>query len=62
MLLHQRMRALRACGHADWLKCRFCGRYDAPDQMYVSPSGRGHHRDCHNRQKREQRALMEVRS
>ena len=30
MLLHQRMRALRACGHASWRKCNFCGEYDKP--------------------------------
>lgn len=26
-LLHQRMRALEACGHADWRLCQLCGKY-----------------------------------
>lgn len=44
-LLHQRTDALRACGHADWLKCRFCKKYDALDRLYIN--GRVHdHRSC----------------
>ena len=48
MFLHQRQRALKACGHASWLKCRFCGQHDDPLKMYVAPNGRGHHRECAN--------------
>lgn len=33
MLLHQRARALDACGHADWLKCSYCGKYDDPRNL-----------------------------
>lgn len=33
MLLQRRGRALRACGHADWLKCRHCGKYGDPATM-----------------------------
>ena len=32
-LLHQRMRALKACGHANWRKCPFCKQYDDTDRM-----------------------------
>ena len=32
-LLHRRTRAYDACGHADWLKCSYCGRYDAPENL-----------------------------
>lgn len=46
-LLHKRMRAYQACGHANWLKCWICKQYDDPQNMYVSPSGnRGRHRNC----------------
>lgn len=27
-LLHKRQRALDACGHTDWRKCRYCGQWD----------------------------------
>jgi hypothetical protein len=32
-LLHRRMRAYAACGHADWYKCAYCGHYDDPSLM-----------------------------
>jgi hypothetical protein len=54
-LLHQRMRALRACGHADWLKCKFCKQYDAPENLYVSPCGSVHHPRCVNEYHRNRR-------
>ncbi len=34
-LLHQRLDAYRACGHADWLRCIFCGQHDAPERVVV---------------------------
>ena len=46
-LIHQRMRALEACGNANYLKCRFCKQYDDPKNMYVTKTGRtGTHRAC----------------
>lgn len=48
-LLHRRMRALDACGHADWLKCSICGKYDDPQNLriYTSDGGpRGRHKEC----------------
>jgi hypothetical protein len=36
-LLHQRQRALRACGNANWKKCRFCKQYDDPKKMAERP-------------------------
>ena len=35
--LHQRTRALQACGHANWLKCHICKQYDVPANMYIYP-------------------------
>jgi hypothetical protein len=45
-LLHRRMRAYDACGHADWRKCRFCKQYDAPEKLYISPQGSIQHNPC----------------
>lgn len=54
-LLHKREAALTACGHANWLKCSFCGEYDDPKNLYTfksrSRSGslgslKGHHTKC----------------
>ena len=48
-LLHQRMRALEASGHADWLKCRHCKKYDSPENLSVSKDRpRGAHKLCTN--------------
>lgn len=48
-LLHQRLRAWKACGHASWLLCSFCGQYDDPKNMYVFKKRRtGRHRSCAN--------------
>ena len=43
-LLHRRMRALAACGHADWRKCKFCKQYDVPENLH----GKNHdfHSEC----------------
>lgn len=32
-LLHQRMRAVAACGNANWLPCKRCHQYADPDEM-----------------------------
>ena len=34
-LLHRRLRALIACGHKNWEKCRECKKYDDPETMTV---------------------------
>lgn len=44
-LLHKRQRALEQCGHPEWLKCRFCKTYDAPENV-VSSGNNVHHRKC----------------
>lgn len=56
VLLHQRMRALEVCGHADWLKCAHCKQYDDPKNMYVREARhQAYHRECHAAYKREKR-------
>lgn len=49
ILIHQRMRALDACGHADWPRCEICTRHDEPQNMadYSKPHrARFMHRSC----------------
>ncbi len=48
MYLHQRQRALKSCGHASWLKCRYCGTYDDPANLILEKNGYGRHRKCIN--------------
>lgn len=47
MLIHRRTRALAACGHADWLICTICHRYDAPENLSVGKKRGARHRACH---------------
>lgn len=55
-LLHQRQRAYEACGHADWLKCSYCGQYDDPKNLYIRKNKRqGWHRSCQNSHKQSGR-------
>ena len=47
-LIHARMRALQACGNANWMLCPFCGRHDDPARMYVYPNrNAAKHRECY---------------
>jgi hypothetical protein len=46
-LLHKRTRALKACGHADWRRCRLCGQWDDPQDLRIySASGSARHPGC----------------
>jgi hypothetical protein len=58
MLLHQRQRALEACGHAGWRKCKFCKEYDDPTNLYIIGS-HVHHRKCAAKYERERRGKNE---
>lgn len=51
-LLHQRLRALRACGQADWRRCTFCGEYADPSELKIGKA-MAYHRDCKNAYRRE---------
>jgi len=55
MLLEARGRALRACGHADWVRCSFCGQYGAPGSSVYTPPGSSwhYHRECRNARRRK---------
>ena len=54
-LIHARMRALDACGNANWLKCWICKRYDSRENLYVSKSTpvKAQHRSCHAKRQLE---------
>ena len=52
MLLHQRMRAYKACGQANWRKCCICKTWDDPKNLkFNSSSSSGAHSDCSNKYK-----------
>ena len=56
MLLHQRIIALKECGHAGWVKCKFCKKHDTPENLFMIPkSNQGYHRKCHNKYERDRR-------
>lgn len=60
VLLHQRTRALDACGHADWRKCRFCKVWEPPTALKLYTNPRSHrtqafHHDCEVTNQRERR-------
>lgn len=53
-LIELRTRAYRACGHADWLKCWVCQKWDDPVNMFVRKNRpAAHHRECFNKRERD---------
>lgn len=55
MLLHRRMRARDACGHAHWRRCPICKAYDAPENLYINGK-MARHRLCHAKAEKERKA------
>jgi hypothetical protein len=53
------MRALDACGHADWRLCKYCKQYGDPATMHVT-SAVVYHRPCAARESRQRRAAKRV--
>ena len=50
-LLHRRERARELAGNPNWLKCRFCGLWDDPKNMYAWKTKHkpyAEHRACRN--------------
>jgi len=48
--LHMRLRALKACGHANWIRCCYCKEYDDPKNLYIRPDRlQGRHVECHKK-------------
>lgn len=49
LLLHARMRSYKACGHATWRKCIYCGKYDNIQNMIYSKSRHYFHKRKNNK-------------
>ena len=47
LFIHQRTRAFRNSGHADWRKCQFCKKYDDPENLIIRKTS-AYHRKCEN--------------
>ena len=52
-LLHRRLRALKECGNANWVKCLLCKKWDDPINLYIysvkgNPTPRAYHRECNS--------------
>jgi len=63
--LHRRVRALRACGNINWIKCSICKKYDNPSNLYLYKTHGctvGYHNRCHadkekNRRHRNEKTI-----
>lgn len=54
LLLHVRAKAVEAGFPAHWRKCKSCKRFDALENFYIRPSGRGYiHPSCQTKYRRE---------
>ena len=69
-LLHRRLRALKACGNANWNRCCFCGEYDDPgnvvsrhdkNQFQHPQCYRDYHNNLHHRRMDEDPSYREKR-
>jgi len=54
MSLHQRTRAYKACGNANWRKCIRCKKYDDPINLLMRKSDQmSYHKECERKYNRE---------
>lgn len=61
-MMHRWERAIAACGHSDWRKCRYCKQWGPSDTMRYNDTRYAHtitgiHRECatiHRRQRRKE--------
>lgn len=59
--LHARQRAFEQCGHSSWRKCCLCHEWDAPENLYITPTGKqAYHRECGNEKQRTLKALRKL--
>lgn len=56
LLLHQRLRALEACGNANYRRCPFCKTYDDPSLMVACNATMLCHRACRTAKDKQRRA------
>lgn len=55
LFIHQRMRAFKACGNANWRKCTFCKQYDDPNNLTISGGNYVYHKKCATERERRKR-------
>lgn len=59
-LLHKRINAYKASGHANWLKCPYCRKHDDPQNMRMKNLASGYlvgiHNECQNAYRKQKRA------
>ncbi len=69
-LLHRRQAAFDACGHYDWVLCRYCHKHDSPVNLTITsavnkPNGSkvklSYHKECNNKYHRDRRATISKR-
>jgi hypothetical protein len=60
LLLHQRTRALKQCGHADWRRCGICKQHDDPKNLMIFKNNYVVHRECNIKKLREKKRLKEL--
>lgn len=60
-LLHQRMRAMDACGNPNWRRCELCGQWDDPANMLTWARGQTKHAACVRQYFRNYRARQRAR-
>lgn len=58
-LLHRRLRAYKACGHAGWEKCWVCKKYDAPGNLKIH-NRKIYHATCRNEYRRAKKKQEEA--
>jgi hypothetical protein len=60
--IHRRQRALEACGNANWMKCKYCKRWDDPANLSVvkSEPSVAYHRRCARKHERARYARRQL--
>jgi len=56
-LLHQRAKALKACGHASWYRCHVCKEYGPIGEIERTKDGSSYHPECEKKRNRERGML-----
>jgi hypothetical protein len=57
-LERNKKKRLEISGHEDYERCKYCHKYDTPENMYVDGSRNNiYHRECHNKYIKERRDL-----
>lgn len=58
--LDTRLRAFKACGHANWRKCNYCKNYDDPIKLTIDKHGHVFHGSCRNLYQRNKKGIISL--